>query len=147
MKKDRKYQPSLSVFQHLHITNGTELFLGETQIRAQAVSVARNTVTKKVVKLIWFLVLNGKKRIEGTPILKLAMVKRLQVKKFVKNLSKICQKNSSKELSKKMVKRFVKKICQKNNFFLERRKRELSQLTQRPKRWPKNSSNWSDFWF
>ena len=54
-------QPSLSVFQHLHITNGTELFLGETQTRAQAVSVARNTLAKKFVKLVWFLVLNEKR--------------------------------------------------------------------------------------
>ena len=55
-------------------------------------------MAKKLVKLVWFLVLNEKKKIGGTPILKLAMVKRLEVRKFVKNLSK------------KLVKRFVKKI-------------------------------------
>ena len=48
-----------------------------------------------------------KNNIEGTPILKLAMVKRLQVKKFVK---KNRQKNLSKKWSKNSSKNFVKKI-------------------------------------
>ena len=57
-----------------------------------------------------------KNKIKGTPILKLAKVKRLQVKrfvkKFVKNLhQKTCQKKSSKKI--------VKKICQKNKKFIK----------------------------
>ena len=63
---------------------------------------------------------NSKNKIEGTPILKLAMVKRLKVnknlpKKFVKNSSKnLSKKNSSKNSSKKNSSiKFVKKIRQK----------------------------------
>ena len=56
----------------------------------------------------------GKNKIEGTPILELAMIKELQVKKFVKKSSKksvkkICQKN----LSKKFVKKKHQKKTQK----------------------------------
>ena len=60
----------------------------------------------------------NKNKIEGTPILKLAMVKRLWVKKILpKNQNsskkihqKIRQKNSSKNLSKNLSKKFIS-IC------------------------------------
>ena len=63
------------------------------------------TLAISVSKTIWEV---EKNKIEGTPILKLAMVKILQVKQFVK---KIVKRFVSKDLSKK----FVRKICQKNS--------------------------------
>ena len=62
-----------------------------------------------------------KNKIEGTPVLKLAMVKRLKVKKNLlknqnlsKNLSKICQKNRRK-IVKKIVNKIRQKVHQKNS--------------------------------
>ena len=51
-------------------------------------------------------------KIEGTPILKLAMVERLTVKKNRQKNCQITLTNSSKNLSKRFVK-FVEKIRQK----------------------------------
>ena len=58
-----------------------------------------------------FFLLEGNK-IEGTPILKLAMVKR-SVKNFVKNfVKKFRQKNSSNKFVKKLIKKIRQKIRQ-----------------------------------
>jgi hypothetical protein len=51
---------------------------------------------------------------EGTPILNLATVKRLQVKKFIK---KIRQINSSKVFVKTFIKTFIKQGHQSNSKF------------------------------
>ena len=60
---------------------------------------------------LWEIVKN---KIEDTPILKLAMVKRLYVNKNLpKNLSKNFVKKSSKKILKKIVKKIVKKNRQK----------------------------------
>ena len=51
-------------------------------------------------------------KIEGTPVLKLATIKRLKINKNLQRyLSKIRQKNLSKKLSKNI----RQKICQKNH--------------------------------
>ena len=55
----------------------------------------------------------GKSKIEGTPILMLATVKRLQVKKFVKKTHQKIRQNIRQKCLEKFVKKFVKKIHQK----------------------------------
>ena len=59
----------------------------------------------------------GKNKIEGAPILKLAMVKEMgQGQKKIYRRIKICQKKSSTKIrQQKFVNKFVKKICQKNS--------------------------------
>ena len=57
---------------------------------------------------------NMKNKIEGTPILKLAMVKRLQVKKLVKTIGqKIGQKIDSSQNSSKIYHKILHKIYHK----------------------------------
>ena len=63
-----------------------------------------------IIKKNFIIYFQKNKIEEGTPILKLAMVKRLYVKKLSKILHTICHKN----LSKKFVKKFVTKNWQKN---------------------------------
>ena len=97
--------------------HSSKLIIKDYQIKVQEGNFHENVETKKLFPRTRFTIDFNKNKIKGTPILKLAMVKRLQVKKNlpkIKLRQKIRQNIRQKNSSKTFVKKFVKNIRQKN---------------------------------